>query len=586
MNHPHLRPPVATCTLAPDGLSFPLHATGSILDAALAAGAAVPFSCMRGECGSCRAQVLDGRFERIAPPSAAAYQTAGDELLMCQCRATSDLLHLRFAHWQAPARPPARHAATVVVREALTPSVTRLVLELAPGDQPQPPFSCQPGQHVHLLMDNGEARPFSIASVQPAQEDGAVRLEFHIRHIPGGAFTGRLLPALGPGDVLQVHGPHGACVWQPPAQPGGTLVLLATGTGFAGVSAILDAVLASGSNNMFGTVHLYWGGRGIGDCYAADRLDALQAAHPGFGWTPVLSGKPDALVQHVQDAALAAGHGWAHGATTVYACGNPAMVRDARAVLTAAGLPAECFHSEAFVPAAPGTHVHTAPHAVRHPWEKVGATFTMDGILTARRRSMDALARIAALMEPGITTAEAIALADAQLRAMGSACNWHPTYVRFGADTQCTSRQPVDRKRRLRADDVFTIDLGPVWDGYEGDYGDTFVLGADPHHQRCAQAARDVFCQTRQAWVAGLSGQALYDFAEVRARTHGCTLVRETAGHRVADFPHVLYGRHRLAEVDFVPDEGVWVLEVQVRDLERPMGAFFEDVLLRSGCFD
>ena len=36
-------------------------------DAALAQGAQVPFSCQRGECGSCRATVLEGRYERIAP---------------------------------------------------------------------------------------------------------------------------------------------------------------------------------------------------------------------------------------------------------------------------------------------------------------------------------------------------------------------------------------------------------------------------------------------------------------------------------------------------------------------------------------
>ena len=60
--------------------------------------------------------------------------------------------------------------------------------------------------------------------------------------------------------------------------------------------------------------------------------------------------------------------------------------------------------------------------------------------------------------------------------------------------------------------------------------------------------------------------------------------MRETAGHRVSDFPHALYGKHRLAEADFVPGDGIWVLEVQVRDLERPIGAFFEDVLLKN-CF-
>lgn len=560
--------PIHFCTVAPGSTRFQLGIAGSILDSALAEGIAVPFSCKRGECGSCRAQVLEGSFERIASPSEAAYQVADDELLMCQCRATSDL-RLRFPHWHAPARPAARYSAKIVALDAVASSVTRLVVELQSAQR----FECLPGQHAQLLLDNGERRSFSIANLPEASGD-ANQLEFHIRRVPGGAFTDHMLAELRPGDLLELDGPYGACTWQAPPEAVDQLVLLATGTGFAGVSAILQTALASG---VFRKINLYWGGR-VGDCYASSLLDELEDAHACFHWVPVVSSTRGES-QHVQDAALAADHDWQR--TVVYACGNPAMVRDARAVLRAAGLPKERFQSEAFLPTASMAQ-GKAPHIVRHPWEKVGAAFSLDGILDARRRSMAALPRIAALMLPGMTTGEAIAVADRHLRAMGAAYNWHPTYVRFGPDTQSTSRQPVDRNRKLRADDLFTIDLGPVWDGYEGDYGDTFVMGADPDHERCTKAARDIFQQAQRAWRQGMSGSALYEFADGLARAHGCSLVHETAGHRVSDFPHALYGKHRLAEADFVPGDGIWVLEVQVRDLQLPIGAFFEDVLLRT----
>lgn len=570
--------PIHFCTVTPDGPRFPLGAAGSILDSALAEGVAVPFSCKRGECGSCRAQVLEGGFKRIAAPSEAAYQVADDELLMCQCRATSDL-SLRFAHWRSPARPAARYGAKIVALDAMAPSVTRLVIEVQSAQR----FQCEPGQHAQLLLDNGERRSFSIANL-PAQTGDANQLEFHIRRIPGGAFTDHGLAQLRPGDLLELDGPYGACTWQAPSDAVEHLVLLATGTGFAGISAILTTALAGAA---FRTVHLYWGVGRAEDCYASDLLDKLQDAHASFHWTPVVSAARAPGTEaaqgrgprHVQEAALAADHDWQR--TMVCACGNPAMVRGARDVLKAAGLPKDRFQSEAFLTAAQAEQ-GKAPYIVRHPWEKVGAAFSLDGILDARRRSMEALPQIAALMVPGMTTGEAIAVADNHLRAMGAAYNWHPTYVRFGPDTQCTSRQPVDRHRKLRADDLFTIDLGPVWDGYEGDYGDTFVMGEDPDHRRCTQAARHIFERTRLAWAQGLSGSALYDLADGLAREHGCSLVRETAGHRVSDFPHALYGKHRLAEADFMPGDGIWVLEVQVRDLERPIGAFFEDVLLRA----
>lgn len=70
--------------------------------------------------------------------------------------------------------------------------------------------------------------------------------------------------------------------------------------------------------------------------------------------------------------------------------------------------------------------------------------------------------------------------------------------------------------------------------GYEGDYGDTFVFGDDVAHQRCARAARAVFNKTREAWLGGADGIALYAFAEMAALRHGCTLVHEMTGQRIA----------------------------------------------------
>ena len=256
------------------------------------------------------------------------------------------------------------------------------------------------------------------------------------------------------------------------------------------------------------------------------------------------------------------------------------MVQAARDRLLAAGLPSERYRSEAFHPAA-GDAASVAPQREAHPWERLSPRYTLAGILDARRRSMQAVAEIAALMRPGMTTREAIATADEHLRQMGASNNWHPTYVRFGPDTQSPPVQRTDYDRKLQAHDIFVLDIGPVWDGHEGDYGDTFVLGADADRLRCAEAAREVFRRARLAWLEGLTGAALYDRASEYAREHGCELVREIPGHRVSDFPHALYGKHLLAQADFVPADGIWVLEIQVRDAQRPIGAFYEDVLLR-----
>jgi CDP-4-dehydro-6-deoxyglucose reductase len=47
----------------------------------------------------------------------------------------------------------------------------------------------------------------------------------------------------------------------------------------------------------------------------------------------------------------------------------------------------------------------------------------------------------------------------------------------------------------MRENDIFFIDIGPIWDGTGGDGGGTFVIGqaADPDMQRCADAAKQIF---------------------------------------------------------------------------------------------
>ena len=66
----------------------------SVLDAALAAGLNLPHSCKGGNCGACRARLLQGE---ISYPTArrsglSAAEVAEGWVLLCQARARSDLL--------------------------------------------------------------------------------------------------------------------------------------------------------------------------------------------------------------------------------------------------------------------------------------------------------------------------------------------------------------------------------------------------------------------------------------------------------------------------------------------------------------
>ena len=173
--------------------------------------------------------------------------------------------------------------------------------------------------------------------------------------------------------------------------------------------------------------------------------------------------------------------------------------------------------------------------------------------------------------------------AQAILETMGMDRLWHKTLVRFGSETLKTFHELSDPGRVLGQDDVFFVDLGAVWDGHEGDAGDTFVTGSDPEMHACAQAARDLWTIVATRWAGQrLSGEALYAYAADEAEAMGWRLNLEIRGHRVSDFPHAIYRAGTLGDFASCPSTGLWILEIQIAHPQRPFGAFFEDLLFED----
>jgi Xaa-Pro aminopeptidase len=155
--------------------------------------------------------------------------------------------------------------------------------------------------------------------------------------------------------------------------------------------------------------------------------------------------------------------------------------------------------------------------------------------------------------------------------------------IRIGANTTKTYRQRSDPSVRLGKNDSYFIDLGLVFDGHEGDVGDTFVVGEAPARLACAQAARSLFDKVAQAWRSrGLSGEALYAFAGERATAMGWRLNHAIKGHRLGDFPHAVHKGGDLGTLEAAPTSGLWVLEIQIAHPSEPFGAFYEDLLLNA----
>ncbi|NMX50836.1 CDP-6-deoxy-delta-3,4-glucoseen reductase [Pseudomonas veronii] len=328
--------------ILPVGLSCPLLPEQTVLDAALADGLMLKHSCRTGTCGSCKGQVLSGEVEHGDSPLEvlSAAERAQGLALFCCATARSDLVI------EAPEVTALRGigiqqmGVRVASLDKVSSDVAVLRLTLAPGAG----FTYFPGQYVQVLLKDGSRRSYSMATHAPRDN----QLELHIRHMPGGVFSGHVFNALQPKAILRMEGPFGSFYLRDSERP---MIFLASGTGFAPIQALLEQLREQGHNRR--PVYLYWGGRRREDLYRHEQLLAWEAQLTWLRYTPVLSDPTPAC--DWQGAT-----GFVHRQVLsdfqslkgfeVYACGAPIVVDSARRdYVELRQLEAADFYADAFV---------------------------------------------------------------------------------------------------------------------------------------------------------------------------------------------------------------------------------------------
>jgi CDP-4-dehydro-6-deoxyglucose reductase len=198
------------------------------------------------------------------------------------------------------------------------------------------------GQYIEFLLKDGGRRAFSLANAP--HDDGFLQL--HVRRIDGGEFTGHVFDGMKEKDILRFQGPCGSFfLHEESTKP---LILLAGGTGFAPIKAIVEHAI---HQHITRPMEIYWGARNRAGLYLPDLPAQWAAAHSHIRYVPVLS---DVTPQD----AWPGRSGLVHRAVLedhtdlsahqVYACGAPAMIDAARAEFAAQGLPPEEFFADAF----------------------------------------------------------------------------------------------------------------------------------------------------------------------------------------------------------------------------------------------
>lgn len=326
---------VVHVSIASSDISFGCNADETILDATERAGYTIPYSCRKGVCSSCEGRLISGE---VSVRGQGGRRGPADGVLFCQARPHTDV-EIAPA-WIRDIAPIARKVFKAKVWQISRPIPDVAVIRLRLPIGQRAIFAA--GQYLRALMPGGDSRNYSMANA-PHRND---EIELHIRQVPGGIFSQRILPNLVKGSSLEVELPYGEFrLSENDAVPA---ILLATGTGFAPIKSMIEHNLRSASKRR---LHLYWGANVERDLYMQDLPRSWAEKHDWFTFTPVVS---------MPSREWTGRAGFVHSAVQqdypdmseleVYACGAPLMIEAARRDFCASSkLRQSAFFSDAFV---------------------------------------------------------------------------------------------------------------------------------------------------------------------------------------------------------------------------------------------
>jgi CDP-4-dehydro-6-deoxyglucose reductase len=319
-----------------NGREFLAVSGASLVDAALAWGTTLPHSCKTGRCSACKCKVLQGKTVALQTEIGLTDQEKSEGWILGCVRSAQTDVTIEIEDLGGIVLPTSKTLPCRISSiDFLASDVIRVILRLPPKAD----FTAIPGQYIDVIGPSGVRRSYSLANVTTADQT----LELHIRAVDEGAMSNYWFNQAKVNDLLRLNGPLGTFFLRNLANI--NLVFLATGTGIAPVKAMLESLVNIPVQQAPLSVTVFWGGRTISNLYFDYQFFSV-----GSKFVPVLS-RPHAdwagVNGYVQNAFLAMNPDL--GNTVVYACGSNAMIRSAKDILLAEGLPITRFYADAFV---------------------------------------------------------------------------------------------------------------------------------------------------------------------------------------------------------------------------------------------
>jgi len=197
------------------------------------------------------------------------------------------------------------------------------------------------------------------------------------------------------------------------------------------------------------------------------------------------------------------------------------------------------------------------------------------------------------LIRPGISenqlNEEIYSLAE---QKYGITKYWHKRIVRAGSNTLLPYEQDP-RDFLTGEDDTLFLDLVPVFEEWEADFGRTFVIGSDPAKIKLRDDIRKAFEEGKEYFEKhpNITAAELYRHAQDLAPKHGWEYGGPIAGHLIGQFPHERIPGDKVTlyvhpnNPNLMRDLGSdgqprhWILEIHFIDRAKKIGGFYEQLL-------
>jgi Xaa-Pro dipeptidase len=223
--------------------------------------------------------------------------------------------------------------------------------------------------------------------------------------------------------------------------------------------------------------------------------------------------------------------------------------------------------------------------------EKKRATELLEAQSKAEQLFREVEAR--GLIRPGISentlNADIYALAK---EMYGITTYWHKRIVRAGKNTLLPyDDNPPDLM--IGADDILFLDLGPVFEHWEADFGRTFVLGSNPLKRKMESDVGQAFVDGKRYFNQSpeITASQLFNYVKSSGEKLGWEFGGPMAGHLIGQFPHERIPRDKvslyihpdshlpLRSLDEKGQKRHWILEIHFVNREHEIGGFYEELL-------